>query len=212
MKNLIVIGVASVVGLAVVGGAGFFGYKMYSELAEYKALGSIKDMRTFSKENFDLKKENKVLIQKTEDMQRQFVIHRKVIVDQAVKRSERKVATSIASFTPVSGSYVLAAMSTQEQLELCQGVQALLKLEAKLFETSDPSVVMQQDKICGTYIERKLTPLFKYQMLRVRASMTGSLGHLRADAEGKFEKARKLLEKWEVPVERELDSYTRFDR
>jgi len=212
MKNLIVIGVASVVGLAVVGGAGFFGYKMYSELAEYKALGSIKDMRTFSKENFDLKKENKVLISKSEDMQRQFVIHRKVIVDQAIKRSERKVATSIASFTPISGSYVLAAMSTQEQLELCQDVQALLKLEAKLFDTSDPAVVMQEEKICGTYIERKLTPLFKYQMLRVRASMTGSLGHLRSDAEEKFEKARKLLEKWEVPVERQLDSYTRFDR
>ncbi|WP_415884194.1 hypothetical protein ACMXYX_06525 [Neptuniibacter sp. QD72_48] len=212
MKNLIVIGVASIVGLAVVGGAGFFGYKMYSELAEYKALGPIKDMRTYSKENFDLKKENKLLLEKSAYMQRQFLIHRKVTVGQAVKRSERKVATSIAAFTPISGSYVLAAMSAQEQLELCQDVQALIKLESQLFESSDPAVVMQQEKICGTYIERKLMPLFKYQMLRVRASMTGSLGHLRVDAEEKFEKARKLLEKWEVPVERELDSYTDFDR
>ncbi|MCP4594884.1 hypothetical protein [Neptuniibacter sp.] len=209
-KKLIIGIVAGVVVLLLLGVGGFFGYKMYTELAEFKAVGSLKEMRQFSQENFDLKKQNKEVTKRMADIEKQFAIFRKKAIANAEARAERKVATASASFMPLSGTYVLAAASTQEQLENCQDIQELIKFEAENFETSDPSVVMQQDKICGTYIERKLIPLFKYQMLRVRASMTGSLGHLRPDAEKKFEDARRLLERWEVPVDPELEKYIRF--
>ena len=80
----------------------------------------------------------------------------------------------------------------------------------KYFEVSDPTLLMQQEAACGTFIEEKILPLFKYQMLRVRASLTGSLGHLRPEAEQKFKDAQDLLKRWEVPVNPELDKYIRF--
>ena len=212
MKKLIIIGVAAVVGLGVVGGAGFFGYKMYSELARYKALGSYASMQKFSQENFDLNKQNKALMAKMDEIQRELIIYRKNFFLEAEKRSARKVATSVAAFQQLSGPYVLTAAATQEQLELCQDAQALMQLEIKLFQTNDPEAMARQEKVCGTYIAQKLIPLFKYQMLRNRVNLSGSMGHLKADAERKFDNARQLLKKWEIPVERELESYTRFDR
>jgi hypothetical protein len=210
MKKIIVIGVVGVVVLAVVGGGGFFGYMLQTELSEYKKVGSLASMQTFSQENFDLKKQNKELTRSMNKIQKGFAEYRKQEVANAEFRAERRVATSVASFMPLSGPYVLAAVSSKEQLELCEDTQRLIRIEAELFESSDPAVVMQQEKICGTYLDRKLIPLFKYQMLRVRATMSGSLGHLRADADKKFENARALLSKWEVPIQNELDNYTRF--
>ena len=210
MKKLIVIGVASVVVLAVLGGGGFFGYMLYSELGTYKKIGSLQEMQKFSQENFDLKKENKELSRAVSKIQKGFAEYRKQEIARAEHLTERRKATAVASFMPLSGPYVLAAVSTQEQLELCEDTQRLIKLEAELFDTSDPASMMQQEKVCGSNLERKLIPLFKYQMLRVRASMSGSLGHLRTDADKKFENARSLLDKWGVPITRELDAYTRF--
>ena len=212
MNKMVVMGIAGVTVLALVGGAGFFGFKMYSELSGYKKLGPQTQLATYAKENFDLKKQNKLLLETNQKIERKFVVHRKLMLQEAANRAERKVATSVASFLPISGTYVLSAAAVQEQLERCQDIEALLKLEKELFEKSDPEVLAQKEKICETYIDRKLTPLFKYQMLRIRASMTGSLGHLRSDAEKKFDKARDLLKKWDVPVSRELESYTRFER
>lgn len=210
MKKLIVIGVVSVVVLAILGGGGFFGYMLHSELGKYKEVGSLQAMQKFSQENFDLKKENKELSRSMAKIQKGFAEYRKQEMAQAERLTERRKATAVASFMPLSGPYVLAAVASQEQIELCEDTQRLIKLEAELFETSDPASVMQQEKICGSNLERKLIPLFKYQMLRVRASMSGSLGHLRTDADKKFESARTLLEKWGVPISRELDAYTRF--
>ncbi|WP_286238212.1 hypothetical protein [Neptuniibacter halophilus] len=210
MKNMLLIGGVVGVLLVLIGLGGFFGFKFYSELAAYRELGPLQSMQNFSQENFDLQKENKRLKQDMAMIQSGFANYRKARLEQAEKRAERRVATAVASFTPLSGPYVLAATTTLDQQELCQDTQDLIELEAELFTTSDPTVVMQQDKICGTYIERKLIPLFKYQMLRARVSMSGSLGHLRDDAEKKFEDARSLLQRWQVPVAPELDSYTQF--
>lgn len=212
MNKFIIIGVVAFVFLLLIGGVGFWGYTQYSELSQFKKLGSYGEMQQYSQENFDLKKENTKLLRDREAIQKGFADYRKTLVAKAEHRSERRVDTDMASFSPLSGPFVLAATSIQEQLELCQDVQELLALEAELFQSADAAVMMQKDKICGTYIERKLIPLFKYQMLRVRASMSGSLGHLRTDAEQKFEGAKNLLERWQIPVDRELDSYTRFDR
>lgn len=212
MKKIIIIAVVAVVVLGVLGGAGFFGYKLYSELAQFKSLGSYAEMRKFSQENFDLNKQHKALTSQMEEIERELTIFRKNFMADAVKRSERKVVTSIAAFQQLSGPYVLTAMATQEQLELCQDAQAVMQLESKLFQVNDIDALAQQEKVCNTLIDRKLIPLFKYQMLRNRVNLSGSMGHLKADAERKFSNARQLLETWEVPVTRELESYTRFDR
>lgn len=210
MNKLIVIGAASLVGLLVAGGAGFFGYKLHSELSEFKKVGSLQSMKTFSQENFDLKKRNKELEKSIEKIEKGFNSYRDLELRNAELRSERRVDTSVASFMPISGPYVLAAISSKEQEEQCEDVQRLTKLEADLFGNTPPDVFMRQEQVCNTNLDRKLIPLFKYQMLRVRASMSGSLGHLRKDADKKFDRARTLLSKWEVPISSELDAYTRF--
>lgn len=210
--NKILIIVIGVVFLAVVGGASFFGISLYQELSRFKSLGTYQELRTFGQENFDLKKQNSELKKTAAQVKREFLIFRKSQMADYENRSKRRLATSIASFTPISGTYVVAAVATQEQAELCQDVQLLLKLESKMFDGSDNEAEGQKiaDEVCNTYLERKLTPLFKYQMLRVRASMTGSLGHLRQDAEDKFERARKLLAEWNIPVDSKLESYASF--
>lgn len=210
MNKLIVIGAASLAGLIVLGGAGFFGYKLYSELSNYKKVGSLKALKTFSQENFDLKKSNKELEKSIAKIQKDFMAYRNTEIRNAEQRSDRRVETAVASFMPISGPYVLAAVSSKDQLELCEDTQRLTKLEAELFGNVPANVMLQQEKVCETNIDRKLVPLFKYQMLRVRASMSGSLGHLRKDADKKFDQARALLTKWEVPISTELDAYTRF--
>ncbi|MFT6352380.1 hypothetical protein [Neptuniibacter pectenicola] len=204
--------IAAVAGLLfiVAGGLGFYSFMLHAELAQYKKLGELESLQQFSQENFDLTVENKDLRRSMTRIQKGFAEYRKQELQTAELRSQRRVETAIASFTPISGPYVLAAIASQEQHELCEYTQGLIELEAEFFQSSDPAVVMQQDKICGTHLARKLTPLFKYQMLRVRAAMTGSLEHLRIDAEKKFVTARELLSKWQIPVEKELDAYTRF--
>ncbi|PIE24254.1 MAG: hypothetical protein CSA60_03340 [Neptuniibacter caesariensis] len=210
MNKMIIIG--AVAALVLVAGAGFFGFKMYSELAQYKAMGSSTELRQFRQKNFELDKQTKALTKELDEIKRELQAYRKAVLDDAVKRSKRKIATSIAAFQQLSGPYVLTAMATQEQLELCQDVQKLMSLESKLFQTHDKDAEAQQEKVCNTFIDRKLIPLFKYQMLRNRVNLSGSMGHLKADAEKKFKNARKLLQTWNVPVARELESYTRFNR
>lgn len=209
-KKLIIGGVIGMVLLLLLGGGGFFGYMLYTKLSEYQGLGDINKLQQLGKDNADLIKKNEELESRFASLQKQFAVFRKQTIDKAENRAERKVATSEASFTALSGAYVLAATASHEQLEACQDIQALIQFEAEYFQTADPSVVMQQEKICGTYIEQKLLPLFKYQMLRVRASMTGSYGHLRPEAEQKFKEANQLLERWGIPVNPELERYIRF--
>ena len=211
MKKYIVIAAVAVVVLAVLGGGGFFAYKMYSELAEFRSLGSLEEMKGFSQENFDLKKQNKKLAKSASNVEKGFIKYRKEFLTEAERRAQRKVELAKASFVSVSGPYVLIAASTQEQLEICKDTQRLIELELTLFNSNDPSSVMQQGTICNTYIERSLIPLFKYQMLRLRSSMTGSLGHLRKEAEQKFSDARTLLDSYNIPVTSEVEAYTRLN-
>lgn len=210
MKKYIIIAVVALVILALLGGVGFFGYRMYSELAQFRELGSLKEMSEFSQQNFDLNKEIKQLRKQQAKAEREFVKYRTGFMANAEQRAQRKLKLAEASFLPVSGPYVLIAASTQEQLDYCQDSQKLLELEASLYGTNDPSTVMQQGTICDLNIERTLIPQFKYQMLRLRASMTGSLGHFRSDAEKKFVEAKALLDQYAVPVSREVEAYTRF--
>ncbi|MDO6513475.1 MULTISPECIES: hypothetical protein [unclassified Neptuniibacter] len=210
MNKTIVLGGVAAAAVLVAAGVGFYCYMLKTELSEYKKLGDLASMQQFSQENYDLTKENKTLQGSIDKIQKGFLNYRKNELLEAERRTERRVETAIASFTPISGPYVFTAIAALEQRELCAHTQQLVQLEAELFETSDPAVVMQQDKVCSVRLERKLIPLFKYQMLRVRAGMTGSLEHLRIDAEKKFVSARELLSKWQIPVEKELDSYTKF--
>lgn len=211
MKKYIIIAAIAVLILSILGGAGFFAYKMYSELAEFRSLGTLEEMKGFSQENFDLKKQNKKLTKSVNDVEKGFIKYRKEFLTEAERRAQRKVELAKASFVSVSGPYVLIAASTQEQLEICKDTQKLIELEIALFNSNDPSSVMKQGTICNTYIERSLIPLFKYQMLRLRTSMTGSLGHLRKEAEKKFADARTLLDSYDIPVTSEVEAYTRFN-
>ncbi|MGB0203416.1 MAG: hypothetical protein ACPF9K_00050 [Neptuniibacter sp.] len=209
-KKLIIGGVVALVVVLILGAAGVFGYLTYSKLSEYQRLGNITELQALSKENSELTKKNAENTEKVNELGKQFAIYRQKTVDTAIKRAERKIEITEASFTPLSGAYVIAAAATQEQLENCLNIQELIQFEMKYFETADASLMMQQEKVCGTVIEAKILPLFKYQMLRVRASLTGSLGHLRPEAEQKFKDAQELLKRWDVPVNPELDKYIRF--
>lgn len=209
-KKLIIAGVAGLLVVLLLGVGGFFAYMMYSKLSAYQALGSASELGQVTTAYEALQKEHSQTLSKISSIEKEFAVYRKKTLDNLTQRAQRKVDTSVAAFTPISGIYVLAATAAQEQLENCLDAQALINFEAENFSTSDPAVVLQQDKICGTYIEQKLAPLFKYQMLRVRASMSGSLGHLRPEAEEKFKEARKLLELWSVPVNSELEKYIHF--
>lgn len=209
-KKLIIGGVVGLVLILVIAGAGVFSYLTYSKLSAYQQLGNLSEFKEINKTNAELIKKQEAMAKKVEDLGKEFAIYRQKTVSSAIKRAERKVETTEASFTPLSGTYVIAAMATQEQLENCLAVQELIQFEIKYFEATDPSLMMQQEKVCGTLIETKILPLFKYQMLRVRASLTGSLGHLRPEAEEKFKDAQDLLKRWDVPVNPELDKYIRF--
>lgn len=209
-KKIIIGGVAGLVVVLLLGGAGSFAYLMYAKLAEYQQLGSAEELNELTTAYELLDKQHSQTLSKLNSAEKGFAVYRQKTMDSLAKRAERKVDTAVASFTPVSGIYVLAATAAQEQLENCEDAQALIDFEAEYFSSSDPAVVMQKDKICSTYIEQKLAPLFKYQMLRIRASMSGSLGHLRPEAEEKFSEARKLLNAWSVPVNPELEKYIRF--
>lgn len=209
-KKRIIGGVVGFFVLLLIAAGGFFGYMMFSKLSEYQKLGNFTEIEQLSKEHEEILKKQKETDSKMESLHKEFSVYRAKTVSAAIKRAERKVETTSASFTPLSGAYVIAATATQEQLEICQDIQALIQFEMKYFETSDPTLLMQQEEVCGTFIEEKILPLFKYQMLRVRASLTGSLGHLRPEAEQKFKDAQDLLKRWEVPVNPELDKYIRF--
>lgn len=209
-KKIIIGGVVALVIVLFLGVAGVFGYLTYSKLSNYQKLGNIAELQDLSKENFELNKKNAELTETVTELGKQFAFYRQKTVESAIKRAERKIEITEASFTPLSGAYVIAAAATQEQLENCLNVQELIQFEMKFFDTADASLMMQQDKVCGTAIEAEILPLFKYQMLRVRASLTGSLGHLRPEAEQKFKDAQDLLKRWDVPVNPELDKYIRF--
>ncbi|MGH1462135.1 MAG: hypothetical protein ACRBB6_08870 [Neptuniibacter sp.] len=211
MKKSLIIGLGiGVLVVLVICIVGFLGYKGYAKLAAYQEIGSASEINELKKNYEDLQKVYKDQITESEKLHKQFAVYRKQRLLTAETRAERKVETATASFIPLSGAYVLAAMSTQEQLENCLDVQQLLKFESDNFGISEPENFMLQEKICGTYIESEIAPLFKYQMLRVRASMNGSFGHLRPEAEQKFDDARKLLKRWEIAVDPELEKYIRF--
>lgn len=196
--------------LVISGGCGYFIYSLSTSLAKYESFGTYAQLQRIIEEKENLTRQNTKQERKLEKIAQKFIKYREQQLTLAEFRAKRRASLGTAAFSPVSGPYILAALIAQEQLELCQSSQNLTQLEIELLENPDPEVMMQQEKICGVHLDKKLLSLFKYEVLRIKASMTGSLKHLRLDAENKIDVARKLLEDWSVPVNSELDSYARF--
>lgn len=208
MKKMIIIFGATL--LVISGGCGYFIYSLSTSLAKYESFGTYAQLQRIIEEKENLTRQNTKQERKLEKIAQKFIKYREQQLTLAEFRAKRRASLGTAAFSPVSGPYILAALIAQEQLELCQSSQNLTQLEIELLENPDPEVMMQQEKICGVHLDKKLLSLFKYEVLRIKASMTGSLKHLRLDAENKIDVARKLLEDWSVPVNSELDSYARF--
>lgn len=207
MKKIIIFSISGVLALSLLGGGGYWIFTLYSALGEYKELGTTAEIKSSITELKALQLESLQLNQEMEKAKTQFSSYKAGFLERSKQRAERKVATSIASFTPISGPYVLTSTAVKEYIENCEDAMALKKLEATMFGMA---VTTNQSEGCKDRISYKLLPLFKYQMLRVRAGMSGSYGHFRDDAEKKFDNSRKLLQRWDIPVAKELESYTRF--
>ena len=209
-KTFIISIVAAAVVVAILAVGGVFGYKLHSELSVYKSYGSPADLKATEKEVATLKQE---LQQQQRDMtklKKQFAVYRKQAVVAAQERAERRKATAVAAFTPLSGYYIIAATTAHEQNENCADIKALLMFEAKHLSVSDPDALKAQEALCNSFIDKKIEPVFKYQMLRLRANIKSSADHLRPEAEEKFKQAKALLKRWNIPVDRSLDKYLRF--
>lgn len=211
MSKTFILGiVAAAVMVAILAAGGVFGYKLHSELSVYKSYGTPADLKATEKEVRALKQQLQQQKRDMNKLKKQFAVYRKQAVVAAEERTERRKATAVAAFTPLSGYYVIAATTVHEQNESCADIKALLAFEKGNFDIADPAAIKAQETVCNSYIDKKVEPVFKYQMLRLRANIKSSAGHLRSEAEDKFKQAKKLLKRWDVPVDRRLDKYLRF--
>ncbi|GEM_PF-6893747 len=205
MKKLLLIGVPALLVLALSVVAVLFIRGLQSDLAGYRAIGSLEQMTAFNLENQDLKLANDIL-QDRLDMQRSaFVAYRQAAVAVLETQAMRRMKTAPAGLLPSTGPMVLAAEATQMQQENCEQITALLDLEMKLYGEFDPEALLQKQAVCNSFIEGDLLPLVRVRMLSLKASLGGDQGHLANEVEDAFLENQNLLQQWQIPISEALN-------
>lgn len=205
MKKLLLIGVPAVLVLALSVVAVLLIRGLQSDLAGYKEIGSLEQMKAFNLENQDLKLANEILQDKLDMQRTAFLAYRQSAVALLETQAMRRMKTAPAALLPSTGPMVLAAEATQIQLENCQQITALFDLEMKLYGEFDPEALMQKQAVCNSFIEGELLPLVRVRMLSLKASLGGDQGHLANEVEAAFADNQNLLQQWNIPISEALD-------